>query len=54
MTLIEFLKGQENLGLNEPAIKILENEEAFLNITEEKLKSYDMIRWTRVKSCGLR
>ena len=25
--LIEFLKGQENLGLNEPVIKILENEE---------------------------
>ena len=42
--LIEFLQGQENLGLNDPAIKILENEEingrAFINITEEKLRSY--------------
>ena len=44
--LIEFLQGQENLGLNEPVIKILENEEingrAFINITEEKLRSYGM------------
>src|ERR1044071_6381462 len=44
--LIEFLQGQENLGLNEPAIKILENEEingrAFINITKEKLRSYGM------------
>src|SRR5579859_160505 len=44
--LIDFLKSQENLGLNEPAIKILENEEvngrAFINITEEKLRSYGM------------
>ena len=44
--LIEFLQGQENLGLNDPAIKILENEEingrAFINITKEKLRSYGM------------
>ncbi|SRR6266542_2760333 len=44
--LIEFLQEQENLGLNEPAIKILENEEinshAFINITEEKLRNYGM------------
>ena len=37
--LIEFLQGQENLGLNEPAIKILENEEVnglnFFDLTEE-------------------
>ena len=44
--LIEFLQGQENLGLNEPAIKILENEEingrAFINITKEELRDYGM------------
>ncbi|EXX56467.1 hypothetical protein RirG_215930 [Rhizophagus irregularis DAOM 197198w] len=44
--LIEFLQGQENLGLNEPAIKILENEEingrAFINMTKEELRDYGM------------
>src|SRR5436305_10985665 len=44
--LIEFLQGQENLGLNESAIKILENEEingrAFINITKEELRDYGM------------
>src|SRR5215212_6005048 len=44
--LIEFLQGQENLGLNEPAIEILENEEingrAFINITKEELRDYGM------------
>ncbi|GES98263.1 hypothetical protein GLOIN_2v1688027 [Rhizophagus clarus] len=44
--LIEFLQGQENLGLNEPAIKILENEEVngldFFDLTEEKLERHGM------------
>ncbi|RIA86670.1 hypothetical protein C1645_325096 [Glomus cerebriforme] len=46
--LIEFLQGQENLGLNEPAIKILENEEVngldFFDLTEEKLERHGMTR----------
>ncbi|RIA79846.1 hypothetical protein C1645_839794 [Glomus cerebriforme] len=44
--LIEFLQGQENLGLNEAAIKILENEEVngldFFDLTEEKLERHGM------------
>jgi len=44
--LIEYLQGQENLGLNEPAIKILENEEVngldFFDLTEEKLERHGM------------
>src|SRR3954447_24141038 len=44
--LIEFLKGQENLGLNEPAIKILENEEVngrdFLDMTKQDFRDYGM------------
>jgi hypothetical protein len=44
--LIEFLQGHENLGLNEPAIKILENEEVngldFFDLTEEKLERHGM------------
>src|SRR5436305_2519679 len=44
--LIEFLQGQENLRLSDTALKILENEEVngyvFFDLTEEKLRSYDM------------
>jgi hypothetical protein len=44
--LIDFLRKEEDLGLSEEALKILENEEvngrAFINITEEKLRSYGM------------
>ena len=44
--LIEFLQGQENLELNEPAIKILENEEVngldFFDLTQEELERHGM------------
>ncbi|PKK68363.1 hypothetical protein RhiirC2_782351 [Rhizophagus irregularis] len=44
--LIEFLQGQENLGLNKPAIKILENEEVndldFFDLTQKELERYGM------------
>ena len=44
--LIEFLQGRENLGLNEPAIKILENEEVngldFFDLTQEELERHGM------------
>ena len=44
--LIEFLQGQENLELNEPAIKILENEEVngldFFDLTQEELERHRM------------
>src|SRR5262249_9793909 len=44
--LIEFLQEQENLELNELVIKILENEKingyAFINITKEELRDYNM------------
>src|SRR5581483_392546 len=44
--LIEFLKGQEDLGLSESALKILENEEVngrtFFKITKEELERHGM------------
>ncbi|PKY59410.1 hypothetical protein RhiirA4_482132 [Rhizophagus irregularis] len=44
--LIEFLQGRENIGLNEPAIKILENEEVngldFFDLTQEELERHGM------------
>ena len=45
--LIDFLRKEEDLGLSEEALKILENEEVngrdFLKVTEEKLCSYRMV-----------
>jgi len=44
--LIEYLQGQEDLGLSEMAIKILEEEEidgrAFLKMTEQRFRDYGM------------
>ena len=44
--LIEFLRGEEDLQLNETHFEILRNEEIagrdFLKVTEEKLRSYGM------------
>ncbi|GBB96094.1 hypothetical protein RclHR1_02680028 [Rhizophagus clarus] len=40
------LQGRKNLGLNKPAIKILENEEVngldFFDLTQEELEHYGM------------
>ena len=44
--LIEYLQGQEDLGLSESALKILENEEIkgsnFLDMTKQDFQEYDM------------
>jgi len=46
--LIEFLRGEEDLQLNETHFEILRNEEIagrdFLKVTEEKLRSYGTSR----------